>query len=241
MSRNPAIRATSSRRSGRSASGGVFLPAAIAQSVAFAGPALCPEPAVETDVARDRDLAPARRRQKSFRDRVAGPFVLQDDRQYLFHHSPEARLALILRTGALRDRDPPGVKLEVSFRRHRSQPAPPARAFRRRSTRSMPWLRAPRGGGSDFSRMMCVGRSDRKNRRSASWTASARSWVTNSVVTFVRVVSATSSSRNRAATASSSDTKGSSSSRKSGRTANARAMATRRASPSDNSPGYRAR
>ncbi len=38
---------------------------------------------------------------------------------------------------------------------------------------------------------MRVGRSDRKNRRSASWMASARSWVTNSVVTFVRVVSAT--------------------------------------------------
>jgi hypothetical protein len=47
--------------------------------------------------------------------------------------------------------------------------------------------------------------------------------------------------RSRAATASSIDTKGSSSRRKSGRAAKARAIAVRRASPIDNSPGYRAR
>jgi hypothetical protein len=61
-------------------------------------------------------------------------------------------------------------------------------------------LRVPRGGGSDFSTIMRAGRSDRKNKRSASWMASARSWVTNSVVTFVRIVRATSSLRSRAAT-----------------------------------------
>jgi hypothetical protein len=102
-------------------------------------------------------------------------------------------------------------------------------------------LRVRHGGGSDFSTIMRAGRSDRKNKRSASWMASARSWVTNSVVTFVRIVTATSSLRSRAATASSIDTKGSSSRRKSGRAANARAIAVRRASPIDNSPGYRAR
>ncbi len=53
-----------------------------------------------------------------------------------------------------------------------------------------PLARAPRGPGSAFSKIIRAGRSDKKNRRSASWTASFRSWVTNSVVAFTRVVSA---------------------------------------------------
>ena len=67
------------------------------------------EPVVETDLARDRDIAPAERGQKPFRDRVAGSFILQDDRQYLFHHPAEAWPAHSLRTRALRDREPAGV------------------------------------------------------------------------------------------------------------------------------------
>ena len=51
------------------------------------------------------------------------------------------------------------------------------------------------------------------------------------------LTSSASSSRSRAASASSSETKGSSSRRRSGSTAKARASATRRASPSDSSPG----
>ncbi len=216
-----------------------------------------PEPVVETDLARDRDLAPAQRGQEPFRDRVAGSFILQDDRQYLFHHSAEARPAhrppnscasrsragwcntyrVFERRGYLvRVKKPRQNKTKHVRLRPRSVPA-----FPRRSAAMPSRLRAPRGGGSDFSSITRAGRSDRKNSRSANWIASARSCVTNNVVTLVRVVSAVSSWRSRSATASSSDTNGSSSRRKSGRTANARAIAARRARPSDNSPGYRAR
>ena len=178
--------------------GGVFLPPAIAQQHRVRRAGIRQKTAVETDAARDRDLAPARRRQKPVRDRVAGPFILQDDCQYLVDHSPEARLALILRTRALCDREPAGLSCKLALSgigrglRHQR-----AHFIADRAMTSL--LRVPRGGGSDFSAMMRAGRSDRKNSRSASWMASARSWVTNSVVTLVRVVSATSSSRSRAA------------------------------------------
>jgi hypothetical protein len=47
--------------------------------------------------------------QKPFRDRVASQCFLQDDCKYVFHQAPEARLALIIRSRALRDREPTGV------------------------------------------------------------------------------------------------------------------------------------
>ena len=80
------------------------------------------------------------------------------------------------------------------------------------------WLRAARGGGSAFSRMIRAGRSDRKNSRSASWTASVeimgheqrRHLCSRRQRQRVRRAAV----RRRA---SSSDTKGSSSRRKSGR------------------------
>ena len=89
--------------------GGVFLPSAIAQSIAFAGPGFAESPPGETDAARDRNTAPARCGQKPHRDRLAGSGVLQDHRQYVIDHASEARLALVLRTRALRDREPAGV------------------------------------------------------------------------------------------------------------------------------------
>ena len=76
-----------------------------------------------------------------------------------------------------------------------------------------------------------------RNSRSASPIASSTLWVTSSVVTGRRLTRSASSSRSRAASASSSDTNGSSSSSRSGSTAKARASATRRASPSESSPG----
>src|SRR5713101_6675097 len=64
------------------AKGGVYLPRAIAQSIAFAGPAF------KTDGARDGDIAPAQRRQMPVRNCVADPFLLQDRRQHLLNHAP---------------------------------------------------------------------------------------------------------------------------------------------------------
>ena len=115
--------------------GGVYLPAAIARQHCVCRARGRPEPAVETDAARGRDIAAAQRRQKSFRNRLAGSCVVQDDCQYLVHHPPEARLALIVRTGALCDREPAGLNSSVSFVRCRSRPALPTLAFPRRSTR----------------------------------------------------------------------------------------------------------
>ena len=89
--------------------GGTYLPPAIARSIAFAGPSFDPEPAVETDVARDRDIAFAQRRQKPFRNRMAGSFLLQDDRQHVFDHAPEAWRAYLGRTGATGNREQPDL------------------------------------------------------------------------------------------------------------------------------------
>ena len=69
-----------------------------------------PEPAFETDVARDGDTAPAQRRQKPVRDRVAGAFLLQDGRQYILDHAPQARRAHIRRTGAAGNRERRGLR-----------------------------------------------------------------------------------------------------------------------------------
>ena len=85
--------------------GGAYLPPAMARSIAFAGPAFAQSPLVETDRARDGDLAPAQRRQKSLRDRLAGSLLLQDGRQHLLDHAPEARRAHLGRTGPVRDRE----------------------------------------------------------------------------------------------------------------------------------------
>ena len=97
--------------------------------------------------------------------------------------------------------------------------------------------RALRGVRIGSSARIRAGRGDSRNRRSPSRTASSRLWVTSSVVTDRPSTSVAIWSRRRAASASSSDARGSSRMRKSGSIANARASATRRARPSDSSPG----
>jgi CheY-like chemotaxis protein len=60
--------------------------------------------AVEADVSRDGDIAPAQRREKSLRDRMARSFVLQDCRQYVLNDAPEAGRADIGGINATCDR-----------------------------------------------------------------------------------------------------------------------------------------
>src|SRR6266481_4449533 len=71
------------------------------------------EPAVQADLARDGDPAAARRGEKSLRDCVAGPILLQDGRQHLLHHASEARRSLLRRTGSIGDRERRRVKRPV--------------------------------------------------------------------------------------------------------------------------------
>ena len=92
------------------AKGGVYLPPAMARSIAFCGILVRPEPAFKTDLARDGDIAPAQCRKKPVRNRVAGPFLLQDGRQHFLDHAPEARRAHIRRTGAVGNREPRGLR-----------------------------------------------------------------------------------------------------------------------------------
>ena len=92
------------------AKGGVYLPPAMARSIAFAGPAFAQSPLSKLTVARDGDIAPAQCGKKPVRDRVAGPFLLQDGRQHILDHAPEARRAYVSRTGTVGDREPRGLR-----------------------------------------------------------------------------------------------------------------------------------
>ena len=85
--------------------GGVYLPSALARSIAFAGPAVAKKPAGKAQFARDGDPAAAQFGQEPVRDRLAGALALQDGRQHLVDHPPQARRADIGRTGAARHRE----------------------------------------------------------------------------------------------------------------------------------------
>ena len=82
--------------------GDVFLPPAIAQSIAFAGPSFASSRLARLTSREIEILRLLSDRQESFGDRLAGQCVVQDDCQHLLHHAPEARRAHFgLRTGAL--------------------------------------------------------------------------------------------------------------------------------------------
>ena len=100
-----------------------------------------------------------------------------------------------------------------------------------------------RAGGSRTIRssLMRAGRQPSTRMRSASAAASSRSWVTSSPAVGRACHAFSNTSLLRSAIAGSSETNGSSSSTSSGSMAKARAIATRRAMPSDSLPGYASR
>ena len=125
----------------------------------------------------------------------------------------------------------------VAARRWKLKPASYLRRFGPRPGRSPRAVSRSRRVGNSIRDTTRAGRAENRNTTSASSAASAASCVTSSVVTGRRATRAASSPRSSAASGASSDTNGSSSSSRSGSTANALASATRRARPSDSSPG----
>ena len=67
------------------------------------------EPAFQADFARDGDPASAQRGQEPLRDRLAGSLLLQDGRQHLVDHAPQAWRAHLCRAGAIGHRERRGV------------------------------------------------------------------------------------------------------------------------------------
>ena len=89
--------------------GGTYLPSAIARSIAFAGPALAQSPLSKLNAREMEILRLLSAGKSSFRDRLAGAVVLQDCRQHLVHHAPEARGKNLCRAGAAGDRQRRGL------------------------------------------------------------------------------------------------------------------------------------
>ena len=73
-------------------------------------PRFRPEPTLEAEPARDGDPAPAQRRKKSLRDRLARSLFLQDGGQHVFDHAPEARGSHLGRTGPTGHRERRSLK-----------------------------------------------------------------------------------------------------------------------------------
>ena len=85
--------------------GGVYLPPAIARSIAFAGPGVAKSPLSKLNAREMEILRLLSVGQKPVRDRLAGALALQDGRQHLLDHPPEARRADLRRAGAACDRE----------------------------------------------------------------------------------------------------------------------------------------
>src|SRR5262249_11418382 len=69
--------------------------------------------AVEVERARDGNPAAAQRRKESVRDCMARAVFLQDRRQYLVNHAPEARGEDLRRAGAVCDRERRGLTRRI--------------------------------------------------------------------------------------------------------------------------------
>ena len=83
------------------AKGGVYLPPAIARSIAFAGPAFARSPLSKLTSREMEILRLLSAGKMPLRNCVAGPFLLQDGRQHILDHAPQTRRAHIRRTGAV--------------------------------------------------------------------------------------------------------------------------------------------
>ena len=71
--------------------GGTYLPSAIARRIAFAGPALAQNPLSKLNAREMEILRLLSAGKEPVRDRLAGAILLQDGRQHLLDHAPEAR------------------------------------------------------------------------------------------------------------------------------------------------------
>ena len=99
--------------------GGVYLPPAIARSMAFAGPAVAKSPLSKLNSREMEILRLLSSRQEPVRDRLADPLALQDGRQYIVDHPPEARRADVGRARASSHRERRVVKIASSEKRSR--------------------------------------------------------------------------------------------------------------------------
>ena len=92
------------------AKGGVYLPPAMARSIAFAGPSFAQSPLSKLTSREMEILRLLSAGKMPVRNRVADPFLLQDRRQHILDHAPQARRAHIRRTGAVGHRERRGLR-----------------------------------------------------------------------------------------------------------------------------------